>query len=61
VQASIKKNHIRDRRIEAALFTRNGAVTPGRGYSKVFKEDCRSCRQKDQISVNCWEKPANEY
>jgi hypothetical protein len=44
VNASIKQNNIRDRRNKAALFTRNGSVTPGRGCSKVFKGDCRECR-----------------
>jgi hypothetical protein len=50
VHASIKNNHTRDRRNEADLFARNGAVTPGRGYSKVFKGDCRTCRQTGQMT-----------
>jgi hypothetical protein len=58
VNASIKQNHTRDRRNEAALFTRNGAVTTGRGYSKVIKGDCRICGQGHK-SANCWEIPAN--
>jgi hypothetical protein len=43
VHASIKQNHTRDRRNETQFFTRNGAVLPGRGYSKVFKGDFRTC------------------
>jgi hypothetical protein len=55
VHVSIKQNHTRDRKNKAALFTRNGAVTPGRGYSKVFKVDCRTCGQKCHKSANGWE------
>jgi hypothetical protein len=46
LHASIKQNHTRERRIEVALFTRNGAITTGRGFSKVFKGDCRTCGKK---------------
>jgi hypothetical protein len=60
VHASIKHTHTRDRRNEADLFTRNGAVAPGRGYSKVYKGDCRTCGQKGHNSAHCWEKPANK-
>jgi hypothetical protein len=60
VHTSIKQNHTRDRRNEAALFTRNGAVTLGQGYAKVFKGDCRTCGQKDHKSANCWENPTNK-
>jgi hypothetical protein len=60
VHASINQNPTRERRNEAALFIRNGEVTPGRGYPRVFKGDCRTCRQKSHKSANCWEKPANK-
>jgi hypothetical protein len=53
VHASIKQNHTRDRRNEADLFTRNGAVTLGRGYPRVFKGDCRTCGQKGHKFANC--------
>jgi hypothetical protein len=56
---SIKHNHTRDRGNECALFTRNDAVTPGRGYTKVLKGDCRTCGQKGHKSANCWEITAN--
>jgi hypothetical protein len=55
VHASIRQNHLRDRRNEGVLFTRNGAITPRRGYPRVFKGDCRSCGQKGQKYENCWE------
>jgi hypothetical protein len=60
VHEYIKPNHTKDRRNEADLFTRNGAVTPGRGYSKVFKGDCRTCGQKGHKSAICCEKTANK-
>jgi hypothetical protein len=60
VHASTKQNHTRDRRNKAALFTRNGTVTPKRGYSMVLKGDCNTCGQKGPKSANCWENPANK-
>jgi hypothetical protein len=57
--ASMKKNHTRDKRNETTLFTRSGTVTPGRGYTKVFKGDYRTCLQIGHKSANCWEKLAN--
>jgi hypothetical protein len=59
VFASIKQIHTRDKRKKIALFTRNGAVTSGRGYTKVFKGDCGSREQKHQ-SEKCGEKLANK-
>jgi ArsR family metal-binding transcriptional regulator len=54
VHASIKQNHARDKRNETALFTRNGAITPGRVYTKLFKGSCKTCGQKRHKLANCW-------
>jgi hypothetical protein len=34
VHASIKQNHTKNKRNETFLLTRNGAVSPGSGYTK---------------------------
>jgi hypothetical protein len=50
--ASNNQNHTRDRKNETVLYTRASAATPGRGYTKVFKGDCRTHGQKGYKSAN---------